>query len=197
MRFFLLSLLCFLSSFAKSSHKTIDFFDAVRSNNLLAVEQFLKKNYEIDTLEEKKGYSALHWAAFYDHEHIALLLLERGVSVNLRSHHLQNTAFHIAASKGHKRVSRILLSYEAEFHLQNYLRQTPIDLARKEGFTPMMTELRGERKMLKKLKKENSKKLKKIIEAKKLRTNKLEFQRLEAQRLNVNTVRATAPTNES
>jgi hypothetical protein len=91
-------------------------------NNLPRVLQLIQLGAQLD-LVDKDGYSALHWASFFGHEHVAKALLDgknegRGATIDLRDKK-GRTALVIASWKCHEAVVRLLLSRGAKQELQD------------------------------------------------------------------------------
>jgi ankyrin repeat protein len=94
-------------------------------NNLPRVLQLIQLGAPLDLVDETRGWSALHWACFWGHEHVAKALLDgkyegRGATVDMRSKY-RSTALHSASFRGHEAVVRLLLSRGASQELQNWL----------------------------------------------------------------------------
>ncbi|ONH97300.1 hypothetical protein PRUPE_7G182500 [Prunus persica] len=75
-------------------------------------EEILNKKKDLAIVTDEKGWTPLHYAAFYGHESIVIQLLETGkCSAYMGDEADKKTALHIAASKGHVHVMKQLISY--------------------------------------------------------------------------------------
>jgi len=92
-------------------------------NNLPRVLQLIQLGAPLDLVDETQGWSALHWASWYGHEHIAKALLDgkyegRGATIGLRDKSGW-PALMRASWSGHESVVRLLLSRGAKQELQS------------------------------------------------------------------------------
>jgi hypothetical protein len=92
-------------------------------NNLPRVLQLIQLGAPLDLVDKTQGWSALLWASYVGHEHVAKALLDgkyegRGVTVNLSSKH-GLTPIMAASYKGYESVVRLLLSRGAKQELQD------------------------------------------------------------------------------
>jgi hypothetical protein len=102
-------------------------------NNLPRVLQLIQLGAPLDLVDEAQGWSALHWACFMGHEHVAKALLDgkhegRGATVDLRDESSW-TALMYASFTGHEAVVRLLLSRGAKQELQDVDSYTALHLA--------------------------------------------------------------------
>jgi len=96
------------------------------------VEQELQKGTAVDLPEEKKGSTAVMFAAERGFTEIVQLLVAKGANVN---HHNKYgfTALHAAASNNHADVVKLLLEKGAQVDAQDELGQTPLYFAAERG----------------------------------------------------------------
>ena len=92
-------------------------------NNLPRVLQLIQLGVPLDFVDEKYGWSALHWASREGHEQVVKALLDgkfegRSATVNLRERD-GATPLMRACSKGHEAVARLLLSRGAKQELHS------------------------------------------------------------------------------
>ena len=92
-------------------------------NNLPRVLQLIQIGVPLDLVDETWGWSALLWASFMGHEHVAKALLDgkyegRGATVELRDKFSQ-TPLMRASIGGHEAVVRLLLARGAKQELQS------------------------------------------------------------------------------
>ena len=85
------------------------FFKAVRKNDLEKVEEMLKKFPGFVSEYSKKGYTALHIAAYRGYHDMVKLLLKHGADVNAKSNDKNRTPLHSSTSKNKAEVTSILL----------------------------------------------------------------------------------------
>ncbi|XP_021804535.1 alpha-latroinsectotoxin-Lt1a-like [Prunus avium] len=75
-------------------------------------KEILNKKKDLAIAADEKGWTPLHYAAFYDRASIVTQLLEADkCSAYMRDEADKKTALHIAGSKGHVRVMKQLISY--------------------------------------------------------------------------------------
>ena len=101
---------------------TTQLMRAALLNNLPRVLQLIQLGAPLDLVDETQGWSALYWASWLGHEHVAKALLDgkyegRGATINLRCKS-GRTPVLLASSKGHESVVRLLLSRGAKQELQ-------------------------------------------------------------------------------
>jgi ankyrin repeat protein len=65
--------------------KDIEFFDAVRSNNMLKLQAFLDSGVDPNLVDEHNGSTALHFAAIKGARQCVEILLKYGVNVNAQN----------------------------------------------------------------------------------------------------------------
>jgi len=65
---------------AKASRITIH--DAARDGNIEAVKQHLAAGTDVNTKNDRNGWTPLHWAALYGRTEVAELLIAKGAGVN-------------------------------------------------------------------------------------------------------------------
>jgi ankyrin repeat protein len=102
-------------------------------NNLPRVLQLIQLGAPLDLVGETWGFSALHWASYLGHEHVAKALLDgkhegRGATVDLRTKG-STTALVEASYYGHESVVRLLLAHGAKQELKFALDLTPLHYA--------------------------------------------------------------------
>ena len=96
------------------------------------VEEELRKGAAVDLPEEKKGSTAVMFAAERGFAGIVELLVAKGATVNHRNKH-GFTALHAAASNNHAGVAEFLLGKGAQVDPQDELGQTPLYFAAERG----------------------------------------------------------------
>lgn len=79
------------------------------------------------------GWTPIHWAAYFGKTQCLDALLAFGVSANLGTTKFKQTPCHIASFGGHPQCLTRLLRAGANFHSQDYLRETPIHKAARVG----------------------------------------------------------------
>ena len=112
---------------------TTQLIRAAALNNLPRVLQLIQLGAPLDLVDKTYGFSALKWASYLGHEHVAKALLDgkyegRGAMVDGRSKSGW-TALFAASSRGHESVVRLLLSRGAKQELQDALGYTALHLA--------------------------------------------------------------------
>ncbi|KAK6526495.1 hypothetical protein TWF694_005078 [Orbilia ellipsospora] len=94
-----------------SRNERTAFYKAVKSGNLEVVELFLKYGTEV-AIEDSRGWTPLHIAAYYGFVEIGELLLDHGADVNLGPGGY--TPLHIAVLREHTEFVEFLLDNEAD-----------------------------------------------------------------------------------
>jgi ankyrin len=82
----------------------------------------------------------LHVASHYDHQNVALLLLDKGASPHATAKN-GHTPLHIAARKNQMDIATTLLEYGAKANAESRAGFTPLHLSAQEGHTDMSTLL--------------------------------------------------------
>lgn len=82
------------------------------------VRRLLEQDVDIATTDEDGG-TALHRAAENGHVDVVLLLLQKGVNIDLQKKKHQHTALHLASLNGHGGVVKTLLQKGARANLQD------------------------------------------------------------------------------
>ncbi len=117
---------------------TTQLIRAAHLNNLPRVLQLIQLGAPLDLVDESWGWSALLWASYVGHEHVAKALLDgkyegRGATVDSQSKHGW-TPLMSASMRGREAVVRLLLSRGAKQELQN-----------NSGFTALHEAVSGDR----------------------------------------------------
>ncbi len=104
-------------------HKAAREGDADRVRNLLdAGTDVNVRNADKQRLQ----YTALHWATYYGHLEIAIILISRGADLDAEDP-TYSTPLYLAAEQGHPKVVEFLISKGAEVNVKN----------NKWGYTPL------------------------------------------------------------
>lgn len=104
---------------------------AAYSDRPTIVKMFLDAGVDANEINAK-GYSALHFAAFYGNYEAILLLLEKGANIDAMND-AGETPLMIAASYGNAKTVGVLISKGADVYIRNSSRQTARELAAKKG----------------------------------------------------------------
>ena len=112
-----------LPLFVSVISETTQLIRATMLNNLPRVLQLVQLGAKIDLDNAAPGATALHWASFMGHEHVAKALLDgkyegRGATVDVRGKN-KSTPLMDACINGHEAVVRLLLSRGAKQELKN------------------------------------------------------------------------------
>jgi ankyrin repeat protein len=97
---------------------------AAESNQAEIVEFLLAQGAKVD-IEDRSGFTPLHYALFKGHLHLSQLLLEKGADPN------KEGAFYLfhAAEMGYAVIVEQLLRYGADANLQTYYKETALHFA--------------------------------------------------------------------
>ena len=74
----------------------------------------------------------LHVATHYDHQHVAMLLLDKGASPHAAAKN-GYTPLHISAKKNQMEIAKTLLEYSAKVDAESKAGFSPLHLASQEG----------------------------------------------------------------
>lgn len=114
------------------------FFSWLYFNFLLLTCQ---RNFSLTLLcTLQNGVTPLHVASHYDHQNVALLLLDKGASPHATAKN-GHTPLHIAARKNQMDIATTLLEYGAKANAESRAGFTPLHLSSQEGHTDMSTLL--------------------------------------------------------
>lgn len=111
---------CFSDPIAVSS-----FTDLVKNGDLAKVNQLIKNGIDVNMLDLKNGYTALHYAAEYGHLTIAELLLANGADVHAKNNQGQ-TPLHCAIYSKSEEIISFLVSKGADINSKNNDGMTPL-----------------------------------------------------------------------
>ena len=127
---------CFLPLLSFGQNKTI--FDAVLNDSIEAVEYYLNKNVDIDTVTYD-SITPLMYAADIGSTKITKLLLERGAKTDIVPPN-GKTALMASVIGFHLETSELLLQYGANPNSTDYYKQTALHYAVENGDS-VMTEM--------------------------------------------------------
>jgi ankyrin repeat protein len=102
---------------------------AVKSGNTDRVRQLLDSGGDVnvrDSSTERLQYTPLHWAAYYDHQEIAELLISRGADLDAQDP-WDSTPLYLAAEQGHIEIVELLIAEGAEVNVKS----------KRWGYTPL------------------------------------------------------------
>ena len=105
----------------------LDIFEASGAGVLESVERCVEASPELVNAYADDGFTPLHLAAFFGHEDVARLLLDRGAKVDaITRNDLENMPLHAAAAGRHFELCRLLVQ-----------RGAPVDAQQHGGFTAL------------------------------------------------------------
>eukprot|EP00435_Cladocopium_sp_Y103_P019128 s3297_g4.t1 len=121
---------------------------AADCGDLAAVRGHLRRDRRcLDKLFVVPGFggrqSALHRAAANDDPAIFAFLLAKGAAVDVRNDPYSWTPLHFAAGNGSVQSAKLLLAAKASVDIKDNYGQTPLDIARREGETEIVSLLTG------------------------------------------------------
>ena len=102
--------------------------DAAKSEDIDQIKSFIDKGYNVNTIEQKTGWTPLHSAVSFGHISIVELLINNGANVNMASNS-GFTPLHIAVDQGNVSFVEFLISKEADVNSKNTAGLTPLNLA--------------------------------------------------------------------
>jgi hypothetical protein len=118
-----------------------EFFEAVRSGDAARVSELLKRGAN-PNVQDKKGWTPLHWAAGRGYAEIVRLLLEYGADANARDKDAR-TPLHFASGFGRADVVLLLLEHGADVNAKNKDGRTPLHIAASWGYADVARLLLG------------------------------------------------------
>jgi len=107
-------------------------FTAAVGGDLAEVKRLVVDCGANPNIQDKDGYTPLHYAAWKGHLKVVELLLEHGANPNIQDKD-GYTPLHYAAWKGHLKVVELLLEHGANPNIQKHDGETPLHLAVWEG----------------------------------------------------------------
>lgn len=116
-----------------------DIFDAARSNDTLAIRQYLKSGLKIDTTDNR-GSTPLIIAVYNENEAAAGLLLSNGASAGARDRS-GNTALMGACFKGYLNMVKLLFDHHSAVNDQNFNNATALIFASTFGHYAIVSYL--------------------------------------------------------
>ena len=109
-------------------------------NNQSSLVQILLSRRANPNSMQNDGDTPLHNAASKGNAEIVRLLLKHKGNPNIANHLYGKTPFHIAVENDHYEVAKLLLSYNASLSATDKLGNRPIDLAKSERMTELLTK---------------------------------------------------------
>ncbi len=127
-----MALFFFSFSYALDNSIKMEYLNAVKRNNISKVVSLVSEGIDINTRDEKNGWTALHYAVYYGYYKTAKYLLENGALTEVRNKDGE-TPLHIAVKKGNIKLVKLLLEYGAETEVIDNRGKKPIDYAIDKG----------------------------------------------------------------
>jgi len=114
--------------------EALRFSHMIRDGDIELVQALLLYNNGADiNIQDKQGWTPLHWAARYGREATVELLLDKGADINIQDKQGW-TPLHWAAYNGHEAIVQLLLAKGADASLQNIDGWTPLHYAVLNGY---------------------------------------------------------------
>ena len=107
-------------------------FSAVRKGDIDKVQALLKRHPDLVSMQDHAGWTPLHYAAHWDHEGVAELLLANKADVNAQEEGGM-TPLHCAVAQGYTAMTELLLANKADVNAQDKEGITPLHFAADEG----------------------------------------------------------------
>jgi len=137
-----LPLLIFSFSFAIDNIQKKEFFSAIIKNDVKKVQELIDDGINVNSTNEKNGWTALHYAADKGRAKIAKILIENGADIDRRDVK-GRTPLHIAAIKGNVKVAKVLLNYGADPNVLDAKGKRPLDYSlenQRKALVVLLTE---------------------------------------------------------
>lgn len=120
----------------------LDIFEAAAAGNEGRVSEILDSNPEAAKHWSADGFTALHFAAFFNHAAIARDLIRRGASVDETSHNaMKVTPLHSASAAHSGEIVRLLLEQGASPDARQHGGWTALHAAAQNGDVEMVRDL--------------------------------------------------------
>lgn len=100
-------------------------FQAIKSNDLQAVKDYVRKNTDIINAEDSENGSPLHLAAYRGHLDIVIFLIEKNADINKKDKE-GCTSLHHAVRNNQIEIIKFLISKGADLNATNLDGKTPI-----------------------------------------------------------------------
>ncbi|WP_341222270.1 ankyrin repeat domain-containing protein [Polaribacter atrinae] len=104
------------------------FFEAIQTVNINVIETLLKRFPKLANAKDKRGFTPLVFATYFDKKEIAATLIHHNANVNQRDAK-GNTALLGVAFKGNVEIAELLLKNNANINAQNNLGYTSLIFA--------------------------------------------------------------------
>ena len=120
------------------SAKAVDFVGetllhfAAKAGNLQTVQFLLGQGADVNAAS-RGGFTPLYLAVGNDNIDVAKLLLEKGANLEALTGRFQSTALHNAVELGLAQMVQLLLNQGARTDVVDLRKQTPVDIAIKNG----------------------------------------------------------------
>jgi len=109
------------------------FIMAAARDDVPAFERCLANGQELAALHSDLQYTALHAAADFGAARVVKMLIQTGISVNLRDAKRGMTALHFAAQSGRTAICELLIEHGADRTMSSYEGKLPYEIADYQG----------------------------------------------------------------
>ena len=90
------------------------------------VERFMKEGGDVNALEKKSGWNALHTATKFGHHHFLKILLKNGANVNAVTRHRKQTPLHSACLFHQFDCVKLLVDAGCNVNVKDWKNMPPI-----------------------------------------------------------------------
>ncbi len=105
---------------------------AIHSKSKEITEKLLEKDVSVDTIDYYNGFSALHYATYFNDMDLVKKLISKKANVNIKTEAImENTALHIAVDNENALIAQLLLDHNASDTITDANGKTVIDLSTK------------------------------------------------------------------
>jgi ankyrin repeat protein len=113
----------------KKYYERPDIIEAVINNDINKVKRLINLGCDID-IQDRDGWTALHFAAHENNFAITKMLLDNGAAVDLKEIYGNTALFKaVFSSRGNGDIIKLLLDHGADRNLKNNYGVSPYDLA--------------------------------------------------------------------
>ena len=128
-----------IASFLADKTVAITIFEAAATGKINNVIRLLARDPNLVNAYSEDGFHPLGLACFFGHVYVAEYLVKAGAGINSRSNNrLKAAPIQSAASRGHRKIVRMLLEHGADPNIREQGGYTPLHAAAQNGDDEMI-----------------------------------------------------------